>query len=296
MDPVEFTADGVTLRGRLLGPVGGRPGPAVVMHHGWGATAVMGLVEHAVALADAGYVVVLYDPPCFGWSDGEPRQQLNPWARTRAMRAAVGVAADLDGVDAGRIAIWGDSGDAARVFLDAATDDRVAALMAYNPTFGMVLRDEPPSPEGFAAIREVVTHPELPPAEVVHGPAPIVDPMGGEDCMSPSPQAYRWFFEHGGRHGSGWTNTWTQALPDVSVPFRVHDCLPQVEVPALVVAGRNDEVPWCVPEVQQASLALTSGPQEFRQIDGGHFGALHHPSPEADALVELQLAFLTEYL
>ena len=114
--------------------------------------------------------------------------------------------------------------------------------------------------------------------------------------MSPSPQAYRWFFEYGGRHGSGWVNTWTHALPDVGVPFRVHDCLPHVEVPALVVAGRDDEVPWCVPEVQAASLGLTNGPQQFEQIDGGHFGALHHPSREADELRDLQLAFLAEHL
>ena len=52
----------------------------------------------------------------------------------------------------------------------------------------------------------------------------------------------------------------------------------------------------CVPEVQQAALALTSGPQVWAQVDGGHFGALYHPSPAFDQLFEVQLDFLDEHL
>jgi pimeloyl-ACP methyl ester carboxylesterase len=296
-EPIEFSSDGVTLRGYHHRSAGSGPSPVVVMSHGWGATIAMGLGPHAAALTVAGYDVVLYDQPCFGLSDGEPRQRIGPWARTRASRAAIDLAVGLDGVDPDRVAVWGDSGDAERVFLDAATDPRVAAIISYNPTFGAEVPDAPPSRETFDAIQDVLTLDRLPSELAMErGPEPIVSPDPEARCMSPSPQAFRWFLEYGGRHGSGWTNTWSFALPDVGVMPEAYDCLPHVEAAALVVAGRDDEIPVCVPEVQRAALALTSGPQVWRQIGGGHFGALYHPSPLFDDLLEVELEFLGEHL
>lgn len=67
---------------------------------------------------------------------------------------------------------------------------------------------------------------------------------------------------------------------------------PHVTVPTLMVAGRDDEIAWCVPSVQQAALALTNGPQAWHQVDGGHFGGLYHPSSVADEMARIQLDFL----
>jgi pimeloyl-ACP methyl ester carboxylesterase len=294
---IEFESDGVTLRGFRYPAHGEGPHPVVMMSHGWGATLAMGLEPYAEAFSAAGYSTVLFDNPNFGISDGEPRQEINPWARTRAMSAAVEFATELDGHDPDRIAIWGDSGDAARVFLDAATDDRVAALIAYNPTFGASLPDAAPSREAFERISEVVRSESVAGTEGLHhGPEPIVSADPSIDCMSPSPQAFRWFLEYGGRHGSGWINEWSYAVPDLGVEHSPYDCLPQVTVPALLVAGNDDEIEWCVPGVQEAALRLTSGPQVWRQIDGGHFGALYHPSRAAEEMTKIQVEFLDEYL
>jgi hypothetical protein len=91
-------------------------------------------------------------------------------------------------VDPDRVAIWRDSGDAERVFLDAATDVRLGAVIAYNPTFGAQIRATAPSSEVFRAIEQVVACDRLP-AElaVEHGPTSIVSPDPDADCMSPWP-------------------------------------------------------------------------------------------------------------
>jgi hypothetical protein len=93
----------------------------------------MGLESYAERYSAEGLAVLLYDNPNIGLSEGEPRFEINPWVRTRATRDAITHSVGLPQVDAGRIAIWGDSGDAERVFLNAAVDDRVNAVVVYNP-------------------------------------------------------------------------------------------------------------------------------------------------------------------
>lgn len=296
-NPIEFVSDGLVLRGFLYRAEAPEPQPVVVMSHGWGATLAMGLEPYAEAFAGAGFATLLYDHPNFGVSDGEPRQEIDPWSRTRAMRSAVSFVSTVEGLDPERIAIWGDSGDAERVFLDAATDERVKAIISYNPTFGVELPESPPSEDTFVEITRVVEADELPGAIAMRrGPERIVSADPTTECMSPSPQAFRWFFEYGGRHGSGWVNQWSYAPSDVGVPHSAYDCLPHVSAPTLMLAGRDDEVPVCVPSVQQAALALTGGPKSWHQVDGGHFGGLHHPSSVADEMTRLQLDFLADNL
>jgi len=106
---VEFDADG-TLRGWLYRPRGrAAAAPAVVMAHGYNCIKELYLDRYAAAVADAGHVVLAYDHRNFGDSDGEPRQELDPWMQVRDYRNAVTFVQTLDGVDPERIGIWGTS-------------------------------------------------------------------------------------------------------------------------------------------------------------------------------------------
>src|SRR5246127_3892755 len=107
---IEFDAEGVTLRGWFYPAVGSNgPGPAVVMAHGFSAVKAMYLDSFAEVFAAAGLNVLVFDNRCFGASDGEPRQEIDPWAQARDYRHAITYAGSLPEVDAGRIGIWGSS-------------------------------------------------------------------------------------------------------------------------------------------------------------------------------------------
>src|SRR5918997_676201 len=87
---VEFDAEGVTLRGWLYTPDGaGEGAPTVVMAHGFSAVKEMYLDRFAEAFAEAGLAALVFDNRNFGASDGEPRQEIDPWAQVRDYRHAI---------------------------------------------------------------------------------------------------------------------------------------------------------------------------------------------------------------
>src|SRR5690242_1598985 len=107
---VEFEAGGVTLRGWLYTPDDASgPVPTVVMSHGFSAVKEMYLDRFAEAFAAAGLGALVYDNRDFGASDGEPRQEIDPWAQVRDYRDAITYAGTRAEVDADRIGIWGSS-------------------------------------------------------------------------------------------------------------------------------------------------------------------------------------------
>ena len=85
---IEFDAEGTTLRGWLYRAGGaGQAAPVVVMAHGFSAVKEMYLDKFAEVFAAAGLNVLVFDNRCFGASDGEPRQEIDPWAQVRDYRA-----------------------------------------------------------------------------------------------------------------------------------------------------------------------------------------------------------------
>ena len=88
---IEFkTEDGVTLRGWRYLPDGRRGKvPTIVMAHGFSAVKEMYLDRFAEAFAAAGLGSVVFDNRNFGASDGEPRQEIDPWRQVRDYRDAI---------------------------------------------------------------------------------------------------------------------------------------------------------------------------------------------------------------
>ena len=84
-EDVEFDAAGVRLRGWLYLPDDATgPVPAIVMAHGFSAVKEMYLDAYAEVFAEAGLAALVFDNRNLGASDGEPRQEIDPWAQVRA--------------------------------------------------------------------------------------------------------------------------------------------------------------------------------------------------------------------
>lgn len=267
------------------------------MAHGTSATIQMVADRYAEVFAEAGVSAILYDHRNFGISGGEPRQEINPWVQSRGYRDAIDFASTLDDIDADRIGLWGDSYSAGEVFLVAACDARVKAIVAQCPVFGAVLPDMDPSVEDFAEIREIFESSDVSGGpEQTTGPLPVVthDQMGTPSLLKPI-QAFRWFIEYGGRPGSGWLNTTTRVIPSTAVPYSPYLCAPFVTVPSLMLVASADEMLHANPEVSRRAFDLLPGEREWYDLDGGHFGLLYHPSELFDEASGVQAEFLTRH-
>ena len=110
------------------------------MAHGTSATMFMVMDKYAQAFQLAGFAVLAYDHRNFGRSEGEPRQEINPWVQCRGYRDAIDFAVTLAEVDSDRIALWGDSYSGGEVVVVGAIDRRAKAIIAQCPAFGATLR------------------------------------------------------------------------------------------------------------------------------------------------------------
>ena len=297
--PVEFLSEGATLRGLLLRPAAAAgPLATVVMAHGRSATLQMVAIDHARAFARLGLQVLLYDHRNLGHSDGEPRQQINPWVQCRGYLDALSFAAGQPEVDADRLALWGDSYSAAEVIVVAACDPRAVAVVAQCPVFGASPPSLPATPEVFEALRTQLLHADVQgTAADTTGPLPVVSfDQGSCPSLLAPIQAFRWFIDFGGRPGSGWVNRVTRVLPTLAVPFQPALCAPFVGQAVLMMVAPEDEMPHCNPARARAAFDTLRGPKRWHDIEGGHFGLLYPGTGTFDRAVAAQASFLLEVL
>jgi dienelactone hydrolase len=133
--PIEFLAEGITIRGLLMLPdaSAGRV-PLVIMAPGFGALLDHSPIRYARAFVPRGLAVLTYDHPCFGRSDGQPRQDVDPILQQRVYRDAITFAQQQPEIDPERIGLWGSSYGGGHVLAVAAVDRRVKAVVSQVPT------------------------------------------------------------------------------------------------------------------------------------------------------------------
>jgi alpha-beta hydrolase superfamily lysophospholipase len=295
---IEFDSEGAILRGRLYLPIGAGPFPAVAMTNGFSATITMSIHRYAEGFAAGGIAALLWDHRNFGISDGEPRQQINPWLQARGYRSALDFLAQHPKIDPHRTAVWGDSMSGGVVLLVAACDERVRAVVSQVAACGRV--GPPPDPDGarLALLRQTLLDGDIAPTpDTTLGPMPVVsaDQVGTPSLLTPL-TAFRWFIEYGARHNSGWVNRATRVLPPTPEPYHAALAAPFVTVPTLALLSPDDEMPGANPAVARATFEAIAGPTEIVDIEGGHFGIMFDPSAELDSALQVQLAFLQRHL
>jgi hypothetical protein len=295
---VEFPSQGAMLRGLLFRPdAQGRP-PVVVMAHGTSATIRMVADEYAEVFRRHGLAVLLYDHRNFGTSDGQPRQEINPWIQCRGYLDAIAFVRNLDGVDSARIGVWGDSYSGGEVLVVGAVAEGVSAVVAQIPVCGREPPTLEPTRANFDAIRTTLLSGDVSggPDDTV-GPLPVVSPdqLGTPSLLEPL-QAFRWFIDRGARHGTGWLNQVTRVIPHTPVPYNPVLCAPFLRPAVLMMVAPEDEMPHADYGVARLAYERMPEPKQWYDISGGHFGLLYHPSPLFDEASAVQAEFLTRWL
>jgi len=272
---VEFEAGGITLRGWLYTPDGaGGPVPTIVMSHGFSAVKEMYLDRFAEAFADAGLAALVYDNRNFGASDGEPRQEIDPWAQVRDYRDAITYAGMREEVDAERIGIWGSSYSGGHVLVVGATDRRVKCVACQVPLVSghdnfraLVRADFIPIFRGQFDADRLARY---------RGEAPAMAPVVDEDPLAPSalptPDSWKWFTEtHAGRAPS-WRNEVTLRSVELFTEYEPGTYLPWISpTPLLMCVAENDVL--TPTELAVAGFATANEPKRLVILPGGHFDA-----------------------
>lgn len=214
-------------------------------------------------LAQAGFRVLLIDPPGFGESE-------SPLRRFSMEECGAAFLQVLDGVGVQRAILGGTSwGGISAVRAAAQVPERVQALVLINTPFGK-------TSDGFSVIPLLARW--LPLAMFAKGAAPS---MLGKTTLRERPEVLDVF-----RSGVVASSHRAIATACQSVLERrpaLWDVLPGIRVPALVIAGDEDPG-YSVESMKKAADLLPRGTLEV--VRGtGHASALEDPETTANAIV-----------
>ena len=266
--------DGTTLRGWHYLPDGAGKHPTIVMAHGFSAVKEMYLDKYAEAFAQAGFASLVYDNRNFGASDGEPRQEIDPWLQIRDYSDAITFARNLEQTDADRIGIWGSSYSGGHVLAVAAIDRRVKCVVSQVPVIS-----------GWQNFRRLVRADFLAPLRAgLHadrdsraaGRPPAMLPVVAEDPMSPSAlptaDSYNWFTTTAAARAPAWRNEVTLRTIEYGFGYEPGAYIGLISpTPLLMIVAVNDHL--AVSDLAITAYERAREPKQLVLLSGGHFDA-----------------------
>jgi uncharacterized protein len=269
------TQDGLTLRGWHYVPdrVAGKA-PVVVMAHGFSAVKEMYLDRFAEVFAGAGISALVFDNRNFGASDGEPRQEIDPWHQVRDYRDAITFAETLPETDPARIGIWGSSYSGGHVLVVGATDRRVKCVVAQVPLIS-----------GHRNARRLIRSDHIAGLQAATdadrraryaGETPGMIPVVAEDPAVPSalptPDSWAWFTETGRTRGPSWRNEVTLQSVEMFTAYEPGAWIRFISpTPLLMVVALGDHL--TVADEALAAYEQALEPKRLVCLGGGHFDA-----------------------
>lgn len=268
------TTDGTVLRGWHYVPDGSGPHPTIVMAHGFSAVKEMYLDKYAEAFAKSGFASVVYDNRGFGASDGEPRQEIDPWLQIRDYSDAITFARTLAQTNGDKIGLWGSSYSGGHVLVVAAIDRRVRCVVAQVPLIS-----------GWQNFRRLVRADLLTPLRAgLHadrdsraaGNAPAMLPVVAEALMAPSAlptaDSYKWFTETAASRAPSWRNEVTLRTIEYGFGYEPGAYVGYISpTPLMMIVGVDDHL--TVPDLAIAAYERAYEPKRLVLMPGGHFDA-----------------------
>jgi len=273
---IEFkTEDGVTRRGWHYLP-DGRKGrlATIVMAHGFSAVKEMYLDRFAEAFAAAGLSSIVFDNRNFGASDGEPRQEIDPWRQVCDYRDAITYAETLEETDPNRIGIWGSSYSGGHVLVVGAIDRRVKCVVSQVPlASGHDNARRLVRADYLASVREMF---EQDRRARMAGKAPAMIPVVAEDPSAasalPTPDSWAWFTDTARARAPSWKNEVTLRSVEMFTEYEPATYVSFISpTPLLMVVALGDVL--TVADLALAAYEKALEPKKLIALSGGHFDA-----------------------
>jgi uncharacterized protein len=302
---VEFPADdGITLRGFLFLPEGSPgPHPAIAMAVGMAGVITAG-PSHVVARmveSEPSYAMLFYDARTRGRSDGEPRWDIDPAREQEDVSAALAYLESRDDVDGDRLGLWGTSYGGSHVFVVAAFDPRVKAVVSQVPVidghdmlmqmggFGNISAVRRLIADKRREVQQGAVSPRL--RMVLSDPA---DQEEGEFILQPGRRT--WEYANSGPWGpsEGWMDTATFLSLERFLKLDVRGVMDKISpVPLMMIITSGDELTPTASSLRAFELALE--PKKLVLVPGDHYGA-DLPGPGLDMAVQAAIGWFEAHL
>lgn len=268
-----FTSAGVRCAGYLYLPADSGPAPCVVLCHGFSGT-MDRLFDYAERFAAAGFAALVFDYRSFGESGGEPRQLPDVDGQLVDVRAAVAFARGHERVDPGRVLLWGNSLGGAHAITVAASDPRIAAVVAQIPFNGFPKKVEGRSTGDTLRVLGAIVWDAL---RGRLGLRPYYIPMvgrPGEVAVTTTAEADQHIQTLTGGHGTSWRNSVAPRGLLQMMRYRPAEAAARLACPLLVCVAAEDRE---TPLETTRELADRAPRGELRVYPGTHFTFYNDP-------------------
>ena len=220
-----------------------------------------------------GFASLVFDNRNFGASDGEPRQEIDPWLQVRDYRDAITYAETLAETDPERIGVWGSSYSGGHVLVVGAIDSRVKCVVSQVPRSAAMptLADwyvltSSPACRRFDDDRRAR----------MQGKAPAMLPVVSENPAGPAalPTADSWaFFTQTGRdRAPAWRNEVTLRSVEMFTEYEPGSYIGFISpTPLMMVVALGDHL--TVADEALAAYERALEPKRLVMLPSGHFDA-----------------------
>ncbi|MFI7129196.1 alpha/beta hydrolase [Nonomuraea sp. NPDC050153] len=271
---VSFTSGGVRCAGYLYLPAGSGQVPCVVLCHGFSGT-MDRLFDYAEHFAAEGFAALAFDYRGFGESGGEPRQLPDIDGQLVDVHAAAAFARGHERIDPSRILLWGNSLGGAHAITVAASDPRIAGVVAQIPFNGFPKKVEGRSAGDTLRLLGAIVWDAL---RGKLGLRPYYIPMvgqPGELAVTATPEAEQHIQTLTGGGKTLWRNSVAPRGLLRMMRYRPDEAAARLVCPLLVcVAAEDRETPLETTRV----LADRAPRGELRTYPGTHFTFYTDPS------------------
>ena len=224
----------------------------------------------------------MFDNRNFGASDGEPRQEIDPWAQVRDYRDAITWVRTRSEVDVERIGVWGSSYSGGHVLVLGAIDRRIKCVASQVPLVSGWLNAQRLIRSDFMGQTRAMfdTDREGRYEGKASGMVAVVDPDPSAPSALSTPDSWEWFSQTGETRAPSWRNEVTLRSVELFTEYEPGVYIERISpTPLLMVVAAGDHLTPA--DLALAAYGRAREPKRLELLPGGHFDAYTKDFPTA---------------